>query len=135
MAKFTKNNQPANRGRKPGSLNKTTKLLMEATPEILSKVIEAAIRRAPVLEKAEVLRGWGGLYTITPDDNPIIGEVPGVHGLFSAVGFSGHGFQQAPEVGHILSQLILDGKTNFDLKPFAYDRFGKKEQKGEKRVV
>jgi len=103
--------------------------------DFLEKVIEAAIRRAPVLEKAEILRGWGGLYTITPDDNPIIGEVPGVKGLFSAIGFSGHGFQQAPAVGLILSQLILDGQTNFDLKPFSYDRFGKKEQEGEKRVV
>jgi sarcosine oxidase subunit beta len=103
--------------------------------DFLEKVIEAAIRRAPVLEKAEILRGWGGLYTITPDDNPIIGEAPGVKGLFSAIGFSGHGFQQAPAVGLILSQLILDGQTNFDLKPFSYDRFGKKEQEGEKRVV
>jgi sarcosine oxidase subunit beta len=103
--------------------------------DFMEKVIEAAIRRAPVLEKAEILRGWGGLYTITPDDNPIIGEAPGVKGLFSAIGFSGHGFQQAPAVGLILSQLILDGQTNFDLKPFSYDRFGKKEQEGEKRVV
>ncbi len=103
--------------------------------DFLEKVIEAAVRRAPVLEKAEILRGWGGLYTITPDDNPIIGEVPGVEGLFSAIGFSGHGFQQAPAVGLILSQLILDGRTNFDLKPFSYDRFGKKDQEGEKRVV
>ncbi len=103
--------------------------------DFLEKVIEAAIHRAPVLEKAEILRGWGGLYTITPDDNPIIGEVPGVKGLFSAVGFSGHGFQQAPAVGLILSQLILDGQTNFDLKPFSYGRFDKKDQEGEKRVV
>ncbi len=103
--------------------------------DFLEKVIEAAIHRAPVLEKAEILRGWGGLYTITPDDNPIIGEAPGVKGLFSAIGFSGHGFQQAPAVGLILSQLILDGQTNFDLKSFSYDRFGKKEQEGEKRVV
>ena len=35
----------------------------------------------------------------------------------------------------LYEKLILDGKTNFDLKPFAYDRFGKKEQQGEKRVV
>ncbi len=103
--------------------------------DFLEKVIEAAVRRAPILEKAEILRGWGGLYTITPDDNPIIGEAPGVSGLFCAIGFSGHGFQQAPAVGLILSQLILDGKTNFDLAPFAFDRFGKKEQEGEKRVV
>jgi len=103
--------------------------------DFLEKVVEAAVRLAPVLEKAEILRGWGGLYTITPDDNPIIGEAPDVEGLFCAIGFSGHGFQQAPAVGLILSQLIIDGHTDFDLKPFSYDRFEKKEKVGEKRVV
>ena len=103
--------------------------------DFMEKVIETAICRAPVLEKAEILRGWGGLYTITPDNNPIIGEAPGIKGFFSAIGFSGHGFQQAPAVGLILSQLVLDGQTDFDLEPFSYDRFDKKEQEGEKRVV
>lgn len=101
----------------------------------LEKVIEAAVYRAPILEKAEILRGWGGLYTITPDDNPIIGEAPGLEGLFCAVGFSGHGFQQGPAVGLILSELITDGHTNFDIAPFSYDRFEKVKQEGERRVV
>ncbi len=129
------------RGEEPGIMmgmsnpDEPSSFNLNVDRDFLEKVIEAAVRRAPVLEKAEILRGWGGLYTITPDDNPIIGEVPGVEGLFSAIGFSGHGFQQAPAVGLILSQLILDGRTNFDLKPFSYDRFGKKDQEGEKRVV
>ena len=102
----------------------------------MEKVVEAAIHRAPILEKAEILRGWGGLYAITPDENPFIGAIPGIEGLFSAIGFSGHGFQQGPAVGHILSGLILDGHTDFDLKPYAYERVGKDiEQEREKKVV
>ncbi len=101
----------------------------------LERVIEAAVHRAPLLEEAEILRGWGGLYTITPDDNPIIGRLPGVEGLYCAIGFSGHGFQQAPTVGRIISELILDGQTDFDLTPFAHDRFGKTTRKAETRVV
>jgi sarcosine oxidase subunit beta len=101
----------------------------------MERVIEAAIHRAPLLQDAEILRGWGGLYTITPDDNPIIGPLPGAGGLFCAIGFSGHGFQQAPTVGRILSELILDGGTDFDLSPFAYDRFGAARSKAETRVV
>jgi len=102
--------------------------------DFMEKVIEAAVHRAPILEKAEILRGWGGLYTITPDDNPIIGEIPEMKGFFCAIGFSGHGFQQGPAVGQILSELILDGGTDFDLKPFEYDRFDDIKE-GEKRVV
>jgi sarcosine oxidase subunit beta len=101
----------------------------------LERVIEAAVRRAPILEEAEILRGWGGLYDITPDDNPIIGPLPGVEGLYCAIGFSGHGFQQGPTVGRVLAELILDGRTDFDLSPFAHDRFDHVQGKGETRVV
>ncbi len=101
----------------------------------MERVIDAAIHRAPILEEAEILRGWGGLYAITPDDNPIIGPLPNAEGLYCAIGFSGHGFQQAPTVGRILAELILDGATGFDLSPFAHNRFERVTAKAETRVV
>jgi sarcosine oxidase subunit beta len=101
----------------------------------MEQVIDKAIHRTPLLEEAEINRGWGGLYAITPDDNPIIGPLPSAEGLFCAIGFSGHGFQQAPTVGRILSELILDGATDFDLSPFAHDRFDRIRGKAETRVV
>lgn len=100
----------------------------------MEKVVEAAVHRVPALETARILRGWAGLYEVTPDDNPIIGEIPTLPRFFCACGFSGHGFQQGPAVGRILSQLILDGSTDFDLAPFAHDRFGHAAE-GEKKVV
>jgi len=101
----------------------------------LERLIDYAIHRAPILEEADIQRGWGGLYAITPDDNPIIGPLPAAEGLFCAIGFSGHGFQQSPTVGRILSELILDGETGFDLSPFAHDRFDHLTGKAETRVV
>ncbi len=91
----------------------------------MERVTAAALERVPVLEQAEILRGWGGLYAMTPDENPIIGEITGIIGFFCATGFSGHGFQHGPAVGRILSELILDGTTSFNLSPFSYDRFKK----------
>jgi sarcosine oxidase subunit beta len=102
--------------------------------EFMEKVVEAAVHRVPALEAARILRGWAGLYEITPDDNPIIGGIPGVRGFFCACGFSGHGFQHGPAAGRILSQLITEGSTDFDLAPFAYGRFGSGSE-GEKKVV
>ena len=91
----------------------------------LEKLTAVALERVPALAKAEILRGWGGLYAMTPDENPIIGEIPEIEGFFCATGFSGHGFQHGPAVGRILSDLILDGKARFKLAPFSYDRFKK----------
>jgi sarcosine oxidase subunit beta len=97
----------------------------------MEKVAAAALERIPLLEKAEVLRGWGGLYAMTPDENPIIGEMPAIEGFFCATGFSGHGFQHGPAVGRILSEIIADGTTRFNLKPFRYHRFAESEMTTE----
>ena len=104
--------------------------------EFLVKVAEKAAYRAPVLDRTEFMRGWGGLYAITPDDNPIIGpDIGGVMGFYCAVGFSGHGFMQSPAVGRILADLITEGQTSFDLSPFQLRRFEAEELTGERRAV
>ena len=104
--------------------------------EFLVKVAEKAAHRAPVLDRAGFMRGWGGLYAITPDDNPIIGQDIGdVEGFYCAVGFSGHGFMQSPAVGRILADLITSGETDFDLSPFRLERFKTEGLMGERRVV
>jgi sarcosine oxidase subunit beta len=101
----------------------------------LERLIETATQRAPALAQAEILRGWGGLYAITPDENPIIGRLGDLEGFWGAVGFSGHGFQHGPAVGRILSDLILRGQTDFDCSPFVYDRFSGPLGPGEQRTV
>ncbi len=103
--------------------------------EFMEKVVAAAVHRVPTLCDAPILRGWAGLYEITPDDNPIIGQAPSPRGFFWAVGFSGHGFQHGPAVGRILAELISKGRTSFDLTPFAWERFEAMRQEGEKLVV
>ena len=102
----------------------------------LAKVGEKAAYRAPILDRADFMRGWGGLYEVTPDDNPIIGkDIGGVEGFYCAVGFSGHGFMQSPSVGRILADLVTSGQTDIDLSPFRLERFKVEEMIGEKRVV
>ena len=67
----------------------------------------------PIFENLAVnpKRAWAGLYEMTPDHHPILGEAPGIPGFFLANGFSGHGVMHAPATGKILSDLILTGKT------------------------
>ncbi|MGB7296541.1 MAG: FAD-binding oxidoreductase [Candidatus Aminicenantales bacterium] len=108
---------------------------LQTDRQFMERVVEAAVRRAPQLEQARILRGWAGLYEVTPDDNPIIGPVPSRPGFFCAVGFSGHGFQHGPAVGQILSGLIAGESGDFDLEPFSSERFSCSKEEGERRVV
>lgn len=86
-------------------------------------VVELALHRIPVLEKANLMRGWAGLYEITPDHHAILGKVPEVEGFILANGFSGHGFMQAPAVGKLVSEVILGQKPSIDISELSYTRF------------
>ena len=50
-----------------------------------------------------------GLFTTTPDWHPILDAVPGIEGLYCAVGFSGHGFKLSPMIGVTMAELIVEG--------------------------
>jgi glycine/D-amino acid oxidase-like deaminating enzyme len=72
--------------------------------------------RLPAFDRLEVVRSWAGLYAQNRlDANAIIGEWPGIGGLFQATGFSGHGFQQCHAVGRHLAELICDHSPSIDL--------------------
>jgi sarcosine oxidase subunit beta len=90
----------------------------------LEKVVERMLHRIPPLARASVRRGWAGLYDTTPDNNPILGRVPGLEGFVMAAGFSGHGFMLSPAIGECLAELITAGRCRtVDLSPLAIDRF------------
>jgi sarcosine oxidase subunit beta len=78
----------------------------------------------PPLEEADVRYTWAGLYEMTPDRHPVIGEAPEMRGLYLANGFSGHGFQHAPIVGKLLAEMILDGEAStVDVSSLGLERF------------
>jgi sarcosine oxidase, subunit beta len=86
----------------------------EFDPAFIEKILTRAANRVPIFENLAVnpKRAWAGLYEMTPDHHPILGEAPDVPGFFLANGFSGHGVMHAPATGKILSDLILTGKTD-----------------------
>ena len=85
----------------------------EFEPSFIEKILTRAAERVPCFENLAVnpKRAWAGLYEMTPDHHPILGEAPQAPGFFLANGFSGHGVMHAPATGKILSDLILTGKT------------------------
>ena len=72
--------------------------------------MHAAADRMPMLESAGRQIGWAGLYEVTPDAHPIFGATP-IDGFFLIGGFSGHGFMHGPISGKLMSEIILEGKS------------------------
>ena len=84
---------------------------MESSHDFLRLYARALVRAVPVLARVKVLRQWAGCYDLTPDSNPIVGEVDDVERFFQASGFMGHGFMMAPVIGRLLAQHVAEGTT------------------------
>jgi sarcosine oxidase subunit beta len=83
--------------------------------------LERLHHRYPAAAGATIEDAWAGLYDMTPDAHPILGEV--ADGVYAACGFSGHGFMQSPAVGRAVAELVLRGESSLDLSPYALERF------------
>ncbi len=103
--------------------------------DLLPDVVEVAMRRLPVLADTAVSHAWAGLYEMTPDGMPIIGPAAALPGFFMIAGFSGHGFQHSPAAGRVLADVIAGADAQFDLSPFALERFARRSDAGERHVV
>lgn len=84
--------------------------------------------------ETRIKRGWAGLYAVTPDHHPIVDAV--APGYLTAIGFSGHGFQHAPAVAEVVTDLVVDGDTErIDRSALAADRFERGETRSEQNVA
>jgi glycine/D-amino acid oxidase-like deaminating enzyme len=80
--------------------------------------IQKKLRDVPTLSLSAVNVG---VRPVPLDGLPVIGEVPGVVGVFSAVMHSG--VTLGPLVGHLLASEILQGANCALLEPFRPSRF------------
>ncbi len=87
-----------------------------------ARMAELVVRRVPHLEASEVGRGWASLYDVSPDWQPVIGEI--APRIFVDAGTSGHGFKLAPALGAHVAAMILDeerGATLAEFDPFRFE--------------
>jgi glycine/D-amino acid oxidase-like deaminating enzyme len=78
-----------------------------ANPQVAARHGRALAWRYPGAEPG-LVRGHAGIYFITPDRYPILGEAPEAPGLFLACGFS-HGFKVSPAVGEAIATRLTQG--------------------------
>ena len=103
--------------------------------DFVPSVVERALARLPLLERASIRSGWAGMYEDTPDKHPILGTVDGLDGAVIAAGFSGHGLMHAPATGDLIAELIAEGRTSFDISRLSASRFARGEPVREFNVI
>lgn len=86
-------------------------------------LLDAASRRYPWINERTPMNITTGIMTFTPDGRPFCGKMPNVEGLYHCAGFSGHGIVQSPAIGVIMSELILDGRSTYDVSSIEADRY------------
>jgi sarcosine oxidase subunit beta len=80
--------------------------------------------RSSSFERCGHVRGWAGLYAVTPDCSGIVGPVSGFSNLLEAHSFTGRGVMQSYGVVRGLAAFMDTGRFEcVDLAPLTRDRF------------
>jgi sarcosine oxidase subunit beta len=87
----------------------------------------------PVLTYVDFRLLVRGQYDVTPDHQPLLGQVE--PGVWVAAGFSGHGFMIAPAVARILADAILGGPRDEALSVLDPARFVENRPVPEPQLV
>ena len=106
-------------------------------PDEASQLGARVVKRAPPLLHATSRGGWASLYDVSPDWQPVIGEI--APGVFVDAGTSGHGFKLAPALGRHIADLITGAPVDPGLEQFHPLRFEQETELdagfGEARIL
>ncbi len=102
-------------------------------------ILEAAMNRVPLFQKAGIHTFFNGPESFTPDDRYYLGEAPEVKGYWIAAGYNSIGIASSGGAGMALAQWITEGEPPFDLwevdirraQPFQKNRRYLKERVSE----
>jgi 4-methylaminobutanoate oxidase (formaldehyde-forming) len=101
-----------------------TQELLPGEWDIFEGIMAGAMRRIPILERAEAITLINGPDAFTPDGFYALGPVPGLKGFFVAAGGSDNGIAGGGGIGKLLAEWILEGETAIDTLEMNVRRFG-----------
>ena len=85
----------------------------------LSRELELASERLPILKRVGLHTFFNGPESFTPDGRWVLGEAPSLRNFFVAAGFNSIGIQTAGGAGMAIAEWMEAGEPTFDLT--AYD--------------
>jgi glycine/D-amino acid oxidase-like deaminating enzyme len=86
---------------------------------VLRGLIDKVVHQFPVLRTIAVKEHRGGLPTMTPDGEHIVGPLPNLGGFYVAGGCCVGGLSISPIIGELLAEWIVSGKPPMDLTPLS----------------
>ena len=89
-------------------------------------IVEKAVEIVPQASALKIHEMWSGLRPGSSDEWPILGADPEINGLIYATGHYRNGILLTPITAQAISELVLHGKSEFDLKAFGIERFERK---------
>jgi sarcosine oxidase len=92
-------------------------------PEEIARIRGWMAERIPALSQGAFVAAKTCMYTLTPDQDFLIGAHPQHPQVIIASPCSGHGFKFTSVMGEILADLAIDGATRLPIEPFALTRF------------
>jgi glycine cleavage system T protein len=78
-------------------------------------ILEAAMHRMPLFQKAGIHTFFNGPESFTPDDRYYLGEAPELAGYWVAAGYNSIGIASSGGAGMALAHWITEGEPPFDL--------------------
>ena len=93
------------------------------TAGAVRQLLHDAWRIVPGVAELELVETHAGLRPGTPDNAPILGEVPGVAGLVMACGHFRNGILLTPVTADAIAELLVSGEAPESIGPFTPERF------------
>ncbi|GHG78763.1 sarcosine oxidase subunit beta family protein [Pseudodonghicola xiamenensis] len=89
---------------------------------VVEDVVEGGMALMPMIGRARLLRGWGGLVDMSMDGSPIIDKT-GIEGLYFNGAWNYGGFKATPAAGYCFAHLLATDHPHEVATAFRFDRF------------
>ena len=108
-----------------------TEVHLSSTLGFVEAMARGMLEVIPRLGHIKVVRQWAGPYDMSPDGNPLVGEIASVPNFFVCCGFVGHGFMMAPVVARHYATLLLGDAPHPLFAAWRPGRFADRDPSGD----
>jgi sarcosine oxidase subunit beta len=104
--------------------NRDNEIIFTITPYNKQKISYSTMEKfeerismlLPFIKQIKIKTMWKGVYPMTPDGIPIIGEIEKLKGLINAIGMGGQGVMLGPGIGELIFRIISNKLSETDKK-------------------